>query len=120
MPIAVFRKIWNVLDKIYLVFGLFQCFMVSILLIIIVQMVARWTGFTFEGSTEFAGYAMAATSFLLWHMRCRGVHIPSIYFPKSEPIYTKMVRFVCVAGCSDNGYLLCAFCVENKFYVRNA
>ncbi len=44
-------------------------FMILILLIIIGQMIARWLGFTFfEGSTEFAGYAMAATSFLRWHM----------------------------------------------------
>ena len=75
--LPVFRKIWNVLDKIYLVFGVISaCFMVSILLIIIVQMVARWTGFTFEGSTEFAGYAMAATSFFaLAHALSRGAHI---------------------------------------------
>ena len=52
------------------------CFMVSILLIIVVQMIARWTGFTFEGSTEFAGYAMAATSFFaLAHALSRGAHI---------------------------------------------
>ena len=38
-------------------------FMVLILVIIIFQMMARWTGVTFEGSTEFAGYAMAATYF---------------------------------------------------------
>ena len=37
--------------------------MCLILLIIIAQMITRWTGIIFEGSTEFAGYAMASTSF---------------------------------------------------------
>ena len=50
--------------------------MVTILLLIIAQMAARWTGITFEGSTEFAGYAMAATSFFaLAHAFGRGAHI---------------------------------------------
>lgn len=69
--------IWAGLDRVYLASGILaSAFMVSILLIIIVQMIARWTGFTFEGSTEFAGYAMAATSFFaLAHAFGRGAHI---------------------------------------------
>jgi len=44
--------------------------------IILAQMAARWAGLTFEGSTEFAGYAMAATSFFaLAHALTRGAHI---------------------------------------------
>ena len=62
--LSYLRNIWRMLDRLYFGFGVVAaCFMVSILLIIVVQMIARWTGFTFEGSTEFAGYAMAATSF---------------------------------------------------------
>jgi TRAP-type C4-dicarboxylate transport system permease small subunit len=39
-------------------------------------MIARWTGLQFEGSTEFAGYAMAATSFFaLAHALTYGAHI---------------------------------------------
>ena len=45
-------------------------------MLIVCQMTARWTGLTFEGSTEFAGYAMAATSFFaLAHALSRGAHI---------------------------------------------
>lgn len=70
-------KLWAVLDKVYLGSGVLAAlFMITILLIIIVQMIARWAGFTFEGSTEFAGYAMAATSFFaLAHALSRGAHI---------------------------------------------
>ena len=69
--------VWRVLDKVYTAAGVLAAvFMISILLIIIAQMMARWTGITFEGSTEFAGYAMAATSFFaLAHALSHGAHI---------------------------------------------
>lgn len=71
------RPIWWFLDKVYFASGLIAAgFMVIILLIILGQMGARWSGVTFEGSTEFAGYAMAATSFFaLAHALTRGAHI---------------------------------------------
>ena len=71
------RPLWRVLDSVYMASGIVAAgFMILILLIIIGQMVARWLGFTFEGSTEFAGYAMAATSFFaMAHALGRGAHI---------------------------------------------
>jgi TRAP-type C4-dicarboxylate transport system permease small subunit len=50
--------------------------MISILVIIVCQMVARWMSFTFPGSTDYAGYAMAATSFFaLAYTLTHGGHI---------------------------------------------
>jgi len=71
------RPIWAVLDRLYLAAGIIAAaFMTLILLIIVGQMIARWTGLTFQGSTEFAGYAMAATSFFAFaHALTRGAHI---------------------------------------------
>jgi len=71
------RPVWRVLDAVYLGSGVLAAvFMVLILLLIVGQMAARWAGVTFEGSTEFAGYAMAATSFFaLAHAFSRGAHI---------------------------------------------
>jgi len=65
------------LDAIYTASGvLAACCMVGILLIIVVQMIYRWAGWQFPGSTDFAGYAMAATSFFaLAHALNRGAHI---------------------------------------------
>ena len=73
----VLRPFWRMLDGVYLAAGVVAaCFMVSILLLIVAQMVERWTGFAFHGSTEFAGYAMACTSFFaLAHALTRGAHI---------------------------------------------
>ena len=82
---AVFRNraeplltpIWQRLDRVYTAFGaLAACFMSVILLIIIAQMVARWSNVAFQGSTEFAGYAMAATSFFAFaYALNNGAHI---------------------------------------------
>lgn len=38
--------------------------MVAILVLILLQMLARWTGEVFPGAPDYAGYAMAAASFL--------------------------------------------------------
>ena len=71
------RPLWRVLDGVYFASGaIAACFMVTILLLIVVQMVARWTSVAIPGTTEFAGYAMAATSFFaLCHALTRGAHI---------------------------------------------
>jgi TRAP-type C4-dicarboxylate transport system permease small subunit len=51
-------------------------FLVLLLVIIVGQMTARWTGRQFPGSTDYAGYCMAAASFLaLAHALNRGAHI---------------------------------------------
>ena len=55
----------NFLDKIYLGAAyIASFFLVCILLIICLQMIARWTGFVVMGATAYAGYAMAASAFL--------------------------------------------------------
>jgi TRAP-type C4-dicarboxylate transport system permease small subunit len=73
----VMRPIWRILDSLYFASGaIAACFMITILLLIVAQMVARWTNVALPGTTEFAGYAMAATSFFaLCHALTRGAHI---------------------------------------------
>lgn len=74
---SLLRPVWAILDKLYLTSGVIAAiFMVSILLLIIAQMVARWSSIPFEGSSEFAGYAMAATSFFaMAYTLNHGAHI---------------------------------------------
>ena len=71
------KPVWAILSRIYDASGVLAAmFMVTILLIIVVQMLARWFEFKFPGSTDYAGYAMAATSFFaLAHALNRGAHI---------------------------------------------
>ncbi len=78
------RPVWRFLDKVYHTSGLVAAgFMVLILLLILAQMIARWSSVTFAGGTEYAGYAMAATSFFaLCHALTKGAHIRVSIFLK--------------------------------------
>ena len=77
LALRILAPVWRVLDRIYFGAGVVAAvFMISILVLIVGQMIARWSGVTFPGSTEYAGYAMAATSFFaLAHALTRGAHI---------------------------------------------
>ncbi|HEX2478776.1 MAG TPA: TRAP transporter small permease [Geminicoccaceae bacterium] len=74
---AIGRKLRPWLDGLYdLCGGLAALFLIVLLLVIVLQMAARWTGQQFPGSTDYAGYCMAAASFLaLAHTLNRGAHI---------------------------------------------
>ena len=65
------------LDRLYLMSGaLGALFLVAILSLIVLQMVARWTGEVFPGAAEYVGYCMAAASFFAFaHTLQRGAHI---------------------------------------------
>ncbi len=55
----------RVLDRLYLVCGVLgACCLVAILFLVTLQMVARWVGTVAHGSSDYAGYFMAASTFL--------------------------------------------------------
>jgi TRAP-type C4-dicarboxylate transport system permease small subunit len=74
---AIGRTLRPWLDRLYELCGaLAAAFLVLLLLIIVAQMGARWSGRQFPGSTDYAGYCMAAASFFaLAHTLNRGAHI---------------------------------------------
>jgi len=65
------------LDRLYDACGAIAAlFLLTLLGVIVSQMVARWSGLQFAGSTDYAGYCMAAASFFaLAHALNRGAHI---------------------------------------------
>jgi TRAP-type C4-dicarboxylate transport system permease small subunit len=67
----------SVLDRIYTGSGVIAAlFLIAILSLIVIQMLARWTGEVFPGAPEYAGYCMAAASFFAFaHALNRGAHI---------------------------------------------
>ncbi|MGR3508132.1 MAG: TRAP transporter small permease [Sulfitobacter sp.] len=71
------KSLRKLLDFIYFASGaLAAVSLVAILLLIVVQMIARWTGEVFPGAASYAGYAMAAASFLAFaNALNRGAHI---------------------------------------------
>ena len=71
------RTIRRGLDLVYdLAAWLSALCLVAILVVITAQVAARWAGIPFHGSNEYAGYFMAAASFLAFaHTLNRGAHI---------------------------------------------
>lgn len=67
----------RLLDRIYWVGGVLSAgCMVALLVVIVAQMVARWTSVMFPGGADYAGYLMAASSFLAFaHALNQGAHI---------------------------------------------
>lgn len=74
---SVTTRVRKGLDLIYLASGVLAALcLIAILFLIVVQMLARWTGEVFPGAPEYAGYAMAAASFLAFaNALNRGAHI---------------------------------------------
>lgn len=71
------RALRRVLDGLYLAGGVVAAlFLIAILAIIVLQMLARWTGQVFPGATDYAGYCMAAASFFAFaYALNHGAHI---------------------------------------------
>ncbi len=71
------RALRRGLDALYWIAGAAASLcLIGILSLIVIQMVARWTGEVFPGAPEYAGYAMAAASFLAFaNALNRGAHI---------------------------------------------
>ncbi len=54
----------SALDRLYFACGVVAAlFLIAILVLIVIQMLARWTGEVFPGAPDYAGYCMAAASF---------------------------------------------------------
>lgn len=71
------RGVRKALDLLYSISGVMAALcLIAILVLIVVQMLARWTGEVFPGAPDYAGYAMAAASFLAFASALnKGSHI---------------------------------------------
>ena len=88
------------LDFIYLASGVAAALcLIAILFLIVIQMLARWTGEVFPGAPEYAGYAMAAASFLAFaNALNRGSHIRvSILINAVGPTARRLLEIWCFA-----------------------
>ena len=74
---SALRGLRRTLDFLYFAAGVLAALcLIAILLLIVAQMVARWTGEIFPGAANYAGYAMAAASFFAFaNALHRGAHI---------------------------------------------
>ena len=97
---TVLRGLRSVLDFIYLAAGVLAALsLIAILGLIVVQMLARWTGEVFPGAPDYAGYAMASASFLAFaNALNRGSHIRvSIVLNMLPPMGRRILDAWCFA-----------------------
>ena len=95
--LSVFR---NLLDRLYQLGAFLAALcLITILFLIVAQMVARWTGAIFPGAANYAGYAMAAASFLAFASALnRGAHIRvSILLNAVAPGPRRLLEIWCFA-----------------------
>jgi TRAP-type C4-dicarboxylate transport system permease small subunit len=112
------RPIWRILDGLYFASGAVAAFfMVTILLLIVAQMIARWTGYALPGTTEFAGYAMAATSFFaLCHAMTRGAHIRVSIILNANQFLKRWLDVFAVFGAAVIATYFARFAVKANFF----
>jgi len=115
---SILRPIWRILDGVYFASGAVAAFfMVTILLLIVAQMVARWTSYALPGTTEFAGYAMAATSFFaLCHALTRGAHIRVSIILNANNFLKRWLDVFAVFGAAVIATYFARFAVKANFF----
>jgi TRAP-type C4-dicarboxylate transport system permease small subunit len=94
------KALRRTLDGIYTGAGVLAALcLIAILVLIVLQMLARWTGEVFPGAPDYAGYAMAAASFLAFaHALQRGAHIRvSIVLQLLPPAARRWLEIWCFA-----------------------
>ena len=111
------RPLWSALDAVYVASGVIAgFFMVMILSLIVVGMVARWTSVAVPGTTEFAGYAMAATSFFaLSHALTRGAHIRVSILLNSTAFLKRWLDVFAVFGAAVIATYFARYAVKSTF-----
>lgn len=113
----ILRPLWRLLDGIYLLSGVIAgFFMITILALIVTGMVARWTSVAVPGTTEFAGYAMAATSFFaLCHALTRGAHIRVSIVLNANDFLKKWLDIFAVFGAAIIATYFARFAIKTNF-----
>lgn len=103
----------GVLDAIYLVAGVLAALcLITILALIVLQMLARWTGEVAPGIPEYAGYFMAAASFLAFaNALNRGSHIRvSILINAVGPGVRRVLEIWCFGIGAATAWYFVWFC----------
>ena len=104
------KRVRGILDGLYALAGVIAALsLVAILVLIVVQMFARWTGEVFPGAPDYAGYAMATASFFAFaHALQRGAHIrvAIILNAMSPNIRRGMEIWCCAVGATIAWYFV--------------
>ena len=116
---AAILRIRSVLDRLYLACGVIAAiFLVVILVLIVLQMLARWTGEVFPGAPDYAGYSMAAASFFAFaHALNRGSHIRvSIVLNAVSEKWRRILETWCFVVGTLLGWYFCYFAFKAVYW----
>jgi len=116
---AFWKSVRSVLDRLYLASGILAAlFLISILSLIVIQMLARWTGEVFSGAPDYAGYCMAAASFFAFaHALNRGAHIRvSILLNAVGPKTRRVLETWCFAIASGLGWYFTYYATKATYW----
>ena len=109
----------SVLDRVYVGSGVVAAlFLIAILSLIVLQMLARWTGEVFPGAPDYAGYCMAAASFFAFaHALNRGSHIRvSMLLNAVGPKTRRVLDAWCFAVASGLGWYFVYFATKATYW----
>ena len=109
----------KLLDGLYLLAGFLAAIcLIVILVLIILQMLARWTGEVFPGAPDYAGYAMASASFLAFaNALNRGAHIRvSIVLNAVGPKLRRLINIWCFAIGAATAWYFVWFCYRFVYF----
>lgn len=112
------RAVRSALDGLYLAGGILAAAcLVSILVIIVAQMVARWSGLTFPGATSYAGYSMAGASFLAFaHALNRGAHIRVSLLLSALGRHARWLEVWCFGIGAALGWFLAHYAIKAVYW----
>jgi len=113
------RSVRTLLDRIYFGCGIIAAlFLISILSLIVIQMLARWTGEVFPGAPDYAGYCMAAASFFAFaHALNRGAHIRvSMLINSVGPKMRRLLETWCFAIATALGWYFVYYATKATFW----
>ena len=112
------RALRRILDGLYLAGGLAgAAFLVAILILVVAQMAARWTGHVFPGGPDYAGYAMAGASFLaLAHALNRGAHIRVTLVLNSLGRWRHLAEIWCYGAATVTAVFFARYAVKTNIW----
>ncbi len=104
----------GLLDRLYDLAGALAALcLIALLIIICLQMIARWSGMVFLGSTAYAGYCMAAASFFaLAHTLNHGGHIRVSLLLSQLGRYRRLAEIWCFGIGSVLAVFLAAYAIK--------
>jgi TRAP-type C4-dicarboxylate transport system permease small subunit len=109
----------SMLDRLYFASGVLAAlFLISILSLIVIQMLARWTGEVFSGAPDYAGYCMAAASFFAFaHALNRGAHIRvSILLNAVGPKTRRVLEIWCFSIATGLGWYFVYYATKATYW----